>query len=263
MSRIRQTPFIDENAQLVRTLGLKLSNGHVLEGHIHSWGQVIFASRGVMQVDAGKWRWNIPPMRCLWVPAGVEHTIAIVSETWMRTIYLRPDLAANMSPDCKILDVTPLLREVILETVRLKMLSETVASHINLAKVLVDQLTAAGELSLKIAMPQDVRAARLAEIISADPSDKRPLAELAKLAGASARTLERSFVQETGLSVGRWRQRVRLMHGIRLLIEGASVNEAAYASGYESPSAFVAMFKREMGTTPRRYLSEHVSAPEL
>lgn len=255
MSQSSQT---GEKDLLVRTLGLKLSNGHLIEGHKHSWGQLIFASRGVMQVDAESSRWTVPPMRCLWMPSEVEHAIRIVAETWMRTIYLRPDLAARLPTKCKVMNVSLLLREVILETVRLRMLSQSVATQAHLAAVLIDQLIAADEMSLKITMPGDSRAVRLADIISGDPSNKASLNELAKLAGASPRTLERLFVQETGLSIGRWRQQSRLMMAIRLLVEGNPVNQAAFASGYESPSAFVAMFKREIGTTPGQYLRDGI-----
>jgi len=254
MSQSRQSVTIDEKDLLIRTLGLKLFAGHNIHGHAHSWGQVIFASRGVMQVDADGCRWTVPPMRCLWVPAGVEHQIRIIAETWMRTIYVKPELASDLPANCTVLNVSPLLREVILETLRLGMLWQQVAPHAHLTAVLIDQLLTANEMQLKIKMPLDRRALRLADAISDDPADRTPLNDLARIAGASARTLERLFVEETGLSVGRWRQQARLMMAVRLLIEGAPVNHAAFASGYENPSAFVAMFRREMGITPGQYL---------
>lgn len=245
---------LKEQQLLVRTLSLKLQNGSELEGHEHPWPQAIFASRGVMQVDAGGCRWVVPPMRCLFIPAKTGHSIRIVSETWMRTIYLRPGISAGLPLSCSILDVSPLLRELILQAVRMQMLSEAVPAEANLAAVLADQLAAAGEIPLKTAMPTDPRGKCLADIISRDPANKKPLSALARLSGASPRTLERIFINETGLSLGRWRQRARLMMGIRLLIGGSSVAQSALASGYESPSAFVAMFKREMGTTPGQYM---------
>lgn len=254
MSNLRQRVQIDERDILIRSLSLKLSNNHVIEGHEHSWGQIIFASRGVMQVDAVGSRWAVPPMRCLWMPPATDHSIKIIAETWMRTIYVRPDLAADLPVACGVLSVSPLLREVILETVRLKMLSRSAMTDVHLAAVLIDQLAAADEMSLKITMPTDARAVRLADIISSDPANKSPLNELARSAGASPRTLERLFVQETGISIGRWRQQARLMMAIRLLVEGNTVNQAGFESGYESPSAFVAMFRREIGTTPGQYL---------
>lgn len=76
-----------------------------------------------------------------------------------------------------------------------------------------------------------------------------------KRAGGSKRTLERLFGDETGLSLGRWRQRMRLIESLRLLAEGLSVTRVALEVGYRSPSAYVSAFRRELGTTPGRYFA--------
>ena len=55
------------------------------------------------------------------------------------------------------------------------------------------------------------------------------------------------------MTFGRWRQQVRLLHALRRLAEGASVTTAALDVGYDSTSAFIAMFKRNLGTTPGGY----------
>jgi AraC-like DNA-binding protein len=64
--------------------------------------------------------------------------------------------------------------------------------------------------------------------------------------------LERLFSQETGLSFGLWRQKVRLLESIRLLAAGKSVTEAALDSGYAGISAFIAAFRNTFGCTPNR-----------
>jgi AraC-like DNA-binding protein len=58
------------------------------------------------------------------------------------------------------------------------------------------------------------------------------------------------------MSVGAWRQRLRLLEGLRLLAAGSSVTEVAMEVGYSTSSAFGAMFVRETGTTPARYFRE-------
>lgn len=254
MSLLRQNAVVEEEEVLIRTLGLKLTKGHIIKGHAHSWGQVIFASHGVMQVDTKDCRWVVPPQRCLWMPAETDHEIRILTETWMRTIYVKPELSGNLHGVCKVLNVSPLLRELIVEIIGLRMLSKSETTDIHLANVLVDQLAAADEMSMKVTMPTDSRGLRLAQIISADPANRSTLKELSRLAGASPRTLERIFSSETGISVGRWRQQVRFMMAVRLLVEGNTVSQAAFTSGYESPSAFVVMFRRETGFTPAHYI---------
>ena len=79
---------------------------------------------------------------------------------------------------------------------------------------------------------------------------------LAQGTGASPRTIERLFLMETGLSFGRWRQQARLQRAVCRLAEGKDVTSIAFECGYESVSAFVAMFKQSLGTTPGQYLRD-------
>lgn len=110
---------------------------------------------------------------------------------------------------------------------------------------------------LQLINPTDPRAARVAETLSSDLSDPRPLADICKLAGASKRTIERLFQSETNMSLGGWRQQLRLLHSLRLLAAGEPITRVALDSGYSTPSAFIAMFRKAFGTTPRRYFATH------
>ncbi|WP_230941457.1 helix-turn-helix domain-containing protein [Burkholderia cepacia] len=85
-----------------------------------------------------------------------------------------------------------------------------------------------------------------------DPSVSRTLDEWASQVGASARTLARLFVRETGLTYAQWRTRCRLLVAQAQLAEGASVTAVARAVGYASDSAFIAMYRRVYGKSPGR-----------
>lgn len=78
---------------------------------------------------------------------------------------------------------------------------------------------------------------------------------MAAAAAASRRTLERLFLEQTGLPVGRWRQRARLVAALRLLADGVPVTTVAHRVGYSTPNAFGAMFRAELGTSPARYFA--------
>jgi AraC-like DNA-binding protein len=71
----------------------------------------------------------------------------------------------------------------------------------------------------------------------------------------STRTLYRRFLKETGITFARWQQQARLLDAIRRLAEGASVTATALDLGYESTSAFSAMFRRSLGQTPRAFVA--------
>jgi AraC-like DNA-binding protein len=170
----------------------------------------------------------------------------------MRTLYIAPKLAGGLPKDCVGLDVPPLLRELIVHIVGLGMLHEGQSDHEALAQVAVGLLKAPSALPSSLPWPRDRRATAAAERLLADPSAPAELADLARGAGASGRTLQRLFLDETGFGFSEWRQRLRLLHAAALLGEGVSVTDAGLEAGYASTSAFIAAFKKQLGRTPAR-----------
>lgn len=263
MSRKRQIdpqsappPFeaADPEASIaIRSLALRLFSGHRLDAHEHTWPQLIYATDGVMTVSTDNGAWVIPSQRAAWVPADMAHAIEFTGRVLMRTLYVRPDLAVELPTRCTVMGVTPLLRELVLEVVRRGYLDDAVPEHTRLSRVVVDQLTETPEVPLDLTWPRDARARAVADRVIADLSSPCTLDELAVGSGASPRTLERVFRRETGVTFGRWRQRARLLHALRRLAEGRQVIATAVEVGYDSPSAFIAMFKRTLGKTPSQY----------
>ncbi len=108
-------------------------------------------------------------------------------------------------------------------------------------------------------LPRACRVVTVSPLLLADPADARGLAAWARAAGASPRTLARLFAKETGLTFRAWRQRARLLHALVELAARKPVTSVAFEAGYDSPSAFIAAFKREFGTTPARYFRDQAS----
>jgi AraC-like DNA-binding protein len=237
----------------VRSLAWDYARDHVVPPHVHRWHQLVYAVRGVMTVGAASGSWIVPANRGMWVPAYVEHTIRMSGVVSMRTLYVDPRVATGLPVECRVVDVPPLLRELIVHAVALGSLDRRVAREAHLVDVLVDQLRALPSRAIHLPQPRDPRARRLAERLHAEPADARTLRALARGTGASARTLQRLFAAETGMTVARWRQQLRLGRALQLLAAGDSVTSAALDAGYASVSAFVSVFRRTFGETPGRY----------
>jgi len=227
--------------------------GHLVPLHFHDRDQIVFATRGVMTVRTGDGTWIVPTQRAVWIPAPIPHTITMSGVVAMRTLYLRPRLAAAMPRSCCVISISPLLRELIVHACSKAKLQRTIASQRHLIDMILDQLRAIQIVPLRLPHPSDPRALRIAEVIQARPDDRRALSQLCKLSGGSKRTVERLFQQDVGMTFGKWRQQLRLIHALRLLAEGEKVTSAALEAGYSTPSAFISMFKRTLGTTPTLY----------
>ena len=91
--------------------------------------------------------------------------------------------------------------------------------------------------------------------LQSNPADSLSANDWAARAGVSPRTFSRLFQRDTGMTFRQWRQQLRLLSALRRLAAGQRVNQVALELGYESPSAFVAMFRRALGTTPGRYFA--------
>ena len=237
----------------VRSLATDYGDGYRIPPHSHPWGQLIFATRGVMQVTADNAVWVIPPTRALWAPADVRHAIRMKGGVDMRTLYISTDLSPDLPVGVRVIEVQPLLREVILHVLGLGMLHPDNASHARLSGLLVELIAQARPLDLWLPLPHDPRGLAMAQQLQVRPEAAPGLAEAAAESGASLRTLQRLFQAQTGLSLEAWRQKSRLVQSAADLIAGASVTVAGLDAGYDSPSAYIAAFKRQFGVTPGRF----------
>ncbi len=197
--------------------------------------------------------WVVPTLRAVWIPAGVPHTITMSGSVAMRTLYLKPRLARALPVACCVVNVSPLLRELILYACSFHALKKSVPRQRHLIDLITDQLEAIQMVPLQLPHLSDQRARHVAEILLAHPPNTQKLSQLCRGSGASKRTVERLFQDEIGMTFGKWRQQLRLMHAVRLLAEGAKVTHAALEAGYSTPSAFICMFKKVLGFTPAVY----------
>ncbi len=238
---------------LVRSGATTYQDGTRLDRHDHPWGQLAFCNSGVMRVISDATAWLAPPTRAIWLPAGVAHEIIMQGEVATRFLYLAPELAAPLPDEAGVVEVVPLLREVILHVLKLRMLHPDTPEQDRLARLLVDLLIGARAIDLGLPLPADRRAVAFADQVRDTPGESAGLADLARRAGASLRTLQRLFPAETGLTLEAWRQKARLIAAVAALSGGAAVSVVAADCGYDSPSAFIAAFKRQFGVTPGRY----------
>lgn len=227
--------------------------GFVDPMHSHDHIQILYASTGVMSVRTPETSFVIPPQRAVWLPAGMKHEVACRGPVSLRTLYL-PTGPADTAKECRVFEVSNLLKSLILEVVDFPPLYDVDGREGRIIALLLEEIERMPNAPYQVSMPSDPRLLRVCNAILADPSDPRDIDDWASLAAMGRRTFTRSFKQETGMGLAVWRQQVRLMEALSLLAAGASITQVTYEVGYDSPSGFAAMFRRAFGVPPSQYL---------
>jgi AraC-like DNA-binding protein/quercetin dioxygenase-like cupin family protein len=237
----------------VSALAYEYAAGARVPDHAHGSDQLIYAIEGIMEAAAGLSIWTVPPQFALWIPAKSVHRIRMIGEVRMRTLYFRPGVASRRPPQCSVLYVGSLLRELIVEAVRLGRLRLQNRLECALRDLLSAQLANATGAPIGLTMPTEPRALAVAYAIAHDPASPKLLADLCADVGVSIRTIQRIYRREVGIDIDTWRRQVRLTRAVQLLVAGGSVKEVAFAIGYRQSSAFVEAFRRLFGSTPKTW----------
>jgi AraC-like DNA-binding protein len=228
-----------------------------LDTHLHREAQLVYAAEGTMQVTTPKGRWLVPPDRAVWVPALLEHSIDVLADIEMRTLYFdlawlaRQDRSGDFDAEY-VVRVSRLLHETILALFDGRNDAERTEVLVRLALL---ELHEAEDSATFIPLPHEPRCRRAADIVLGDPTGAHEIETLARSVGTSARTLSRLFASETQLSFKSWCQRARIAAAIQKLSTEANVSVKQVASdlGYASVPAFSHAFRQVTGKTPTEF----------
>ena len=227
--------------------------GHVIEQHMHAKGQLIYAAHGVMMVASEGGQWIVPPTRGIWMPAGRAHWIRCIGAVQMRSLYVRTDAVPQLPAHSQAVGISALLRELILAAMQVVPPYSADDRDGRLMRLLLDELQGLPVLPLHLPQPVDPRLRAICARLLERPDDDATLGDWASQLGVDEKTIQRLFARETGMTFGQWRQQARLLHALECLASGAKVVDVALALGYDSPSAFAAMFRRQFGVTPSEF----------
>ena len=250
----RQADALQGAERPVVAMAAEFSSGGVGVRHSHRRAQFLHSLTGVMTVITESGSWTVSPQHALWIPPGVMHQSRCWGTVQLRTLYVEPAAATELPATCRLIEVSSLVRAMLNEAVTFPTEYDTAGREGQIMKLLLAEIGRMPAVPLRAPMPQDRRLARICEAILRDPGNNQDLESWSQLGGLGRRTLTRLFRRETGMSFAEWRQQVRLMEALSRLTLREPVTTVALDLGYDSPSAFSAMFRRSMGISPRDYL---------
>jgi AraC-like DNA-binding protein/mannose-6-phosphate isomerase-like protein (cupin superfamily) len=228
---------------------------HRVPRHRHRRSQLLYAATGIMVVGTEAGRWIVPPERAVWIPAGMHHEVSALAHVSTRSVYIEPGVNTALPDDCRVIGISPLVRQLLLETADLPLPFELGSRADLIFSLLVQEIVRAPVLPLDIPFPADVRFAARCRAYLENPSPHETIDDWCRDLALSRRTFTRRFRAETGLSFATWRRQASIFAALPRLAAGEAVTTIAFDLGYESVSAFATMFKRLVGVPPSKYLS--------
>jgi AraC-like DNA-binding protein len=227
--------------------------------HVHRKGQLVVALRGSVMCRSPSGWWIVPPNGAVWVPGGVPHSNHASDFAKLYVIFIAPD-AADLPAECRSFTITPLIRELIRSLARLPPQYPKEGTTDRLARVLLDQLTQLAPDEVFLPISDNHRLQQIASSMLSNPADRSTIAEWGRRHAMSERTLARLVLSETGMTFGRWRERLHIIIALQRLSIGASVQAVSLELGYEGPNSFITMFKKTMGQSPGKYRTDKMEA---
>lgn len=238
---------------IILPLAENYRHGEHIAPHCHDRAQLIHALSGVITVDSREGSWVVPPGRGVWVPAACEHELRMSGTVRMRTLFVDASVRPGLPVACQVIEISPLLRELIITAMDIAPDHPPGGREARIMALILDEIRVLPVLALHVPSPRSAALQALCEALRQAPGEDWSLARAAQWCGLHPRTLTRAFQRETGLSLVQWLRRMRLLAGLDALAVGKSVLEVALDQGYDSPSAFSAMFRRTLGVSPSVY----------
>lgn len=229
--------------------------GWHIRPHLHDRHQLLYADRGVIVVQAEAGRWIVPPTRGIWMTAGTTHEIRCIGEVRMHSLLIDPKIAPKLLDQTQAVAIPPLLRELLRAAMDVAQPYQAGTRDARLMRLILDELRALPVLPLHLHMPADARLLRICQALQEQPDDTSTLGDWAKRLAVDVKTVQRLFTKETGMTFGQWRQQARLLRALELLATGEKVIDVALALGYDSPSAFATMFRKNFGQSPTQFFA--------
>jgi AraC-like DNA-binding protein/quercetin dioxygenase-like cupin family protein len=240
------------------TVGVKTEiAGWELAFHSHEKTQIMMSAAGLGLCEAEGAIWLMPPGAAILIPAGVEHRVAVNGKIEGYAVFLGTSKPLGLSLKTSTIAVTSLLRELIIRSAQFPVDYPATGVESRVMEVLIDEIAVAPTGGLHLPMPLDARLRTIFQSMITNPADRGDIASWSKRAGLSERTFARMITAETGMSFGRWRQRLNIILALQWMAAGATVENVVFDLGYENVGSFITMFRKAMGSSPARYVAEH------
>lgn len=232
--------------------------------HSHQMGQLIFVEKGLQYLHAADRTYLLPSQHCAWIPPGLLHrTSSPIKQVYLRCIFMSKTPDHSFFKELNIFHTSKVLREMILFSEQWSRLQEEEALEQDFIKVLIGilPLTFNKALPLVLPVPREPRIAKMIDYLTQCVDEggmvinELKIPDVAAKFNLSARTMERLFKQDIGITVAGYLKLYKMIKAVELLSSsGETVKSVSMKVGYDSVSTFSNTFQQVLGLRPQEMM---------
>jgi len=253
-------PIISLGGQL-QVSGVKYTLGKFDQDtpwHVHDTAVVSCLESGLMGVRTDHKTIVLSPGMMCYMPADISHLekgMGTDIAGWYLTI--PREQTHTLPKNSHVMELSDLLFALSKRIVSWGEAKIRTPSQERLVKAFLDELENSRKTHhLSIPFPERASLRLIAKKIMNRPEDMNTVSYWAKKAGMSKRSFTRRFSEEAGISFVLWRQRVKMHSALIGLSSRKAITEIAFDLGYQNVSSFTAIFRKQFGVSPTRYMKE-------
>lgn len=226
--------------------------------HKHSKAQLIYVESGFQYLTVNEKIYLLPQKHAAWIPPNALHKTNSHSEKIkLMVIFFDVSKTDLFYHEASIFSVSPVLKEMIKYAEKWsRNIKENTDENVFL-KALYNELPSfvADAIPLHISLPDDKRLTAAVKYLNNNYTKDIKMEELSEIAGLSLRSIERIFKKETGLTLSKYQQMLRIIKSLELLSANKwTISEIAYKVGYKSLQAYTNSFRSVMQYRPSDFL---------
>lgn len=254
-----------ETHKLVDEVGKEVFVWHAKEWkhdnvfHQHKKAQLIFVEEGYQYLHTENSRFLLPQNHVAWIPSNILHKTTSASEhVFLRTLYFDTDDFPAFYDKLYLFAIPPVLREMILYTEKWSLNKVENKSESLFLNAIIHELPSfvSQAIPIQTPIPKSPNLLELTTYIHQNYATQFKIDDLSSRFHVSIRTLERQFKKETGISIAKYIQMIKVIKSIELLSEGMlTINEIAFKVGYSSAQSYSNVFTKLIGKRPSEFLT--------
>ncbi|MDR6922608.1 AraC family transcriptional regulator [Chryseobacterium sp. 2987] len=226
--------------------------------HSHQKGQLVYVESGFQYITIEGKIYLLPQNHAVWIPPGAVHKTNSHSEKIkLMIMFANAEPGRTFDQEINVFSVPPVLKGMIKYAEKWSKNQSIDPNEQIFLKALFNELPHFVEHAIKlhIGLPQDKRLTKAINYLHSHYREDIRIEDLSEISLFSLRTLERIFKKETGSTLNKYQQILRIIKSMELLSSGSlTISEIAYETGYKSVQSFTRSFLSVMQFRPSDFI---------